>query len=342
MARRIQSRDSGCLGVILFLLLGLGPVFCRAGETNYLERLKALGLAHVGGPTEAYYSRGAESRAQKLQAMIDDMNTFFQKRMGIKADVTLAVLNSPDWTKMVIVVLPEEQNLGETAALSSPDRTEIIPSVPYGLPCFAGDPPVIFMPATSGGWAYQQVMARKEAIPPEVLHAFVKSNHTTFEAAANQFVDLLGFHELGHQLARVYAVDPQVHWLDEVIATYFLYAYVSERKPEMKPVLDLFGRPSKTRPKNTSLEDFERLYLRVDDYGWYQGMFEVRVRELYPKMGLKFLEELRRRFPAATNTSKEQRANGQPATGVLLTRVLEQVEQVAPGFRAWAQGFRER
>ncbi len=198
------------------------------------------------------------------------------------------------------------------------------------------------MPATSGGVAYQQMMARKEAIPPEVLHAFVKSNHTTFEAAADQFVDLIGFHELGHQLCQAYAIDPQVHWLNEVVATYFLYAYVSERKPEMKPVFDLFGRPSKIRPKNTSLEDFERLYLRVDDFGWYQGMFETRVRELYPKMGLKFLEELRRRFAAATNTSKEQRANGEPATGVLLAHVLEQVEQIAPGFQAWAQGFRER
>ncbi len=341
MARRIQSRDSGCLGVILFVLLGLGPVFCRAGETNYLERLKALGLARLGGPTEAYCSRGAESRAQKLQAMIDDMNTFFQKRMGIKADVTLAVLNSPDWTKMVIVVLPEEQNLGETAALSSPDRTKIIPSVPYGLPCFAGDPPVIFMPATSGGVAYQQMMARKEAIPPEVLHAFVKSNHTAFEAAADQFVDLIGFHELGHQLARVYAVDPQVHWLHEVIATYFLYAYISERKPEMKPVFELLGRPSKIRPRNTSLEDFERLYLRVDDYGWYQGMFEVRVRELYPKMGLKFLEDLRRKFPASANLPKEQPANREAARGISPASVLEQVEQIAPGFQTWAQGFRE-
>jgi len=242
---------------------------------------------------------------------------------------------------MVIVVLPEEQNLGETAALSSPDRTKTIPSVPYGLPCFAGDPPVIFMPATSGGEAYQQLMARKEAIPPEVLHAFVKSNHTTFEAAADQFVDLMGFHELGHQLARVYGVDPQVHWLDEVIATYFLYAYISERKPEMKPVLELLVRPSKIRPRNTSLEDFERLYLRVDDYGWYQGMFETRVRELYPKMGLKFLEELRRKFPAAANLPKEQPAKGEAARGISPASVLEQVEQIAPGFQTWAQGFRE-
>jgi len=315
MAHHILERRFRFLEAIVFVLLGLGFVFCQAEETNYLERLQGLGLAHLEGKIETYYSQGAESRAKKLQAMIEDMNAFFQKRMGIKAEVTLAVLDSPDWTKI---------NLQ-----------------PYGLPNVDGDPPVIFMPATSGGMAYQLMMRRREAIPPEVLQAFVESNHTTFEAAADQFVDLIGFHELGHQLCRVYTIDWQVHWLDEVIATYFLYAYVSEQKPEMKRVIDLLGRPSKKRPKNTSLEDFERLYDKVDDYGWYQGMFEVRVRELYPKMGLKFLEELRRRFPASANTSKEHPAKAEAASAVSPASVLEQVEQIAPGFQTWAQGFRE-
>lgn len=313
MARQILRRRFGCLVAIAFVLLGPGFVFCRAEEANYLKRLQGLGLAHLEGQIEAYYSHGAQSRAKKLQAMIEDMNTFFQKRMGIKAEVTLAVLDSADWTK--------------------------VSQWPYGLANIEGKPPVIFMPATSGGMAHQLMMARRQAIPSDVLQAFMESNHTTFEAAVDQFVELMGFHELGHQLCEVYAIDPQVHWLSEFIATYFLYAYVSERKAEMKPVFDLFGRPSKTRPKNTSLEDFERLYDKVDDYGWYQGMFEVRVRQLYPKMGLKFLEELRRRFPASTDASKEQRANGEAASSVSPTRVLEQVEQIAPGFQVWAQGF---
>ena len=86
--------------------------------------------------------------------------------------------------------------------------------------------------------------------------------------------------------------------LNEFVASYFAYAFVSERKPESKRVFDLLGRPSKLRPKNTTLDDFERLYIRVDDYGWYQGMFERRIQELYPKMGLQFLKELKRLFPA--------------------------------------------
>jgi hypothetical protein len=54
-----------------------------------------------------------------------------------------------------------------------------------------------------------------------------------------------------------------------------------------KGVVGLSGRPSKIRPRNTSLEDFERLYGEVDDYGWYQGMFEARIPERIVKREVK-------------------------------------------------------
>ena len=60
------------------------------------------------------------------------------------------------------------------------------------------------------------------------------------------------------------------------------------------------------------------------------------------KMGLKFLEELRRRFPAPANATKEKPPNGTPVKPVSPASVLEQVEQIAPGFQAWAKGFREQ
>jgi len=49
--------------------------------------------------------------------------------------------------------------------------------------------------------------------------------------------------------------------------------------------------------QHTSLEDFEHLYMRVDDPGWYHGMFEAHIREIYPKLGLGFLSDLRKAFP---------------------------------------------
>ncbi len=139
---------------------------------------------------------------------------------------------------------------------------------------------------------------------------------------ADQFVDLIGFHELGHTLTYNYGVEPPNLWLGEFLATYWAYAFIAERQPEWKRVFDLLGRPSAVLPQNTSLEDFEHLYVGVDDYGWYQGMFEARVREIYPELRLRFLNDLRREFPKM-----------QPP------QVVMRLEKLAPGSQRWAAGF---
>lgn len=125
-------------------------------------------------------------------------------------------------------------------------------------------------------------------------------------------------------------------WLNEFLANYWSYAYISERQSDWKGVFDLLGRPSRMRPKNTSFEDFERLYNEVDDYGWYQGMFEARVREICPQLGLKFLGDLKQRFPRTAGTTW----NEEPlATRMKPAELLEQLETIAPGFQKWGQEF---
>jgi len=282
----------------------------HAEEKNYLARFQELGLPSLSGKLPAYYSAGHREHAEKLQAAIEDMNVFFQARMGVQTNVVLALLDANDWTRVT--------------------------GYPYSLPQVSGTPPVIFMPATSGSPAFGLMMARKDAIPPATLQAFLRDNHTTFEAAADEFVDLLGFHELGHMLSMNFGIDPQDHWLHEFLANYWSCAYISERQPQWKRVFDLLGRPSKVRPKNTSLEDFERLYSDVDDYGWYQGMFEARIREIYPELGLKFLSDLRKQFPQAGEADYLAPLERRMKPAELVGRL----EKIAPGFEKWAEAFR--
>ena len=108
-------------------------------------------------------------------------------------------------------------------------------------------------------------------------------------------------------------------------------------RPEWKGVFALLGRPSKIRPKNASLDDFERLYVNVDDYGWYQGMFEMRTQEMMAQTGVKFLRDLKRKFP---QTSSAARYENPPASRLKPAELLEQLEKIAPGFQRWAEGFR--
>jgi hypothetical protein len=309
MMGKNMNMKNRTIAVIVLTLAFFSVAESRAiAQTNLLEQVVELGLPKLDGRITTYYSSGAEARARKLQAAFTDMNAFFEQQLGIRAEATLAVLNSNDWSRVDVY--------------------------PYGLGHVDGDPLVIFMPATSGGLAFHFMMRRKDAIPADLLSAYLETNHTTFEAVADDFVDCTGFHEVGHILSRRYGIDPKCNWLNEFVASYFDYAFIAERRPALKKVFDLLGRPSKIRPKHTTLTDFERLYMDVDDPGWYHGMFERHIQELYPKMGIQFLKELHNRFPAADPEKENPTHNP-----VSPEEVVSQLEKFAPGFESWAKGF---
>ena len=296
--------------LLISFCIAVGLVLAGCAGSKHPKSFKTaadLGLPKLTGRVPTYYSTGASARAEKLQKDIADMAAFFRERLGTRVEVTIDVLNPQDWVRV------------------SP--------LPYGLPGYYGsNPPVIFMPATPGGLVSQMALARRDAIPPEMLGNYLQANHTSFDTVAENFVDIVGFHELGHILCASYGISAPCRWLDELIASYFAYAFISEQRPELKPIFDLLGRPSYRRPKNTSLADFERLYAGVDDYGWYQGMFEMRIRDVYPRMGIAFLQQLRAAFPSQSPPGVE---SAPPSSGI----VLERLEALAPGFKAWAEGF---
>jgi hypothetical protein len=292
------------------LAITLSAVFTvSAQEVNYLPRIKELGLQRIDGKVPTYYSAGHREHAEMLQSRIEEMNAFFQGRLGVQANVTLAFLDSKGWT-------------GVTGD-------------PYGIAMVVGNPRVIFMPASSDNPTFDLIRARKGSIPPETLRAFLQENQISFEDAVSQFVDLVGFHELGHVLTLNYGIDPQDRVLSEFLASYWSYAYISERQPPWKRVFDLFGRPSKVRPQHTSLEDFDRLYMRVDDPGWYHGMFEAHIRGIYPKFGLGFLADARKQFPLAGDPLAYTPPEHPLETG----EIIGKLDQIAPGFQAWAATF---
>lgn len=311
------------LAILALLLSSFHPGLCadggavvgkpsaQAAEPNSLARIKAMGLPMLPGKVPAYYSAGYQQHAKKLQAAVEDMNAFYTERLGVQAKVILALLDAKDWTKVT--------------------------DGPYSLPGYYGpDETVFLMPATSDNPVFGLMQARKSAIPPEELQAFLKDNHTTFDALAGQFVDLVSFHELGHTLLLNFGIDPQNRWFNEFLASYFSYAYIAERQPEWKRVFALLGRPSKIRPKNTSLDDFDRLYDDVDDVGWYHGMFESRIREIYPQLGLKFLADLKREFPLVPSRAEYMKPID---TRMKPSQLLELLEKIAPGFQKWAAAF---
>lgn len=66
--------------------------------------------------------------------------------------------------------------------------------------------------------------------------------------------------------------------------------------------------------KNTSLDDFERLLIGVDNYGWYQAQFVKRAETVYKAQGLAFVEGVNGGVPvrdAAADRARHARATGE-------------------------------
>lgn len=315
--RRSPVRTASVWAMLVVSIM-LGAWLWHRGDAamhEFLPRVVKLDLPSLPGPVPTYYDHGAKTRAEGLQADLREMNGFYQEKLGVQVAVHLAVLNSNQWTRVA--------------------------PIPFGLPGVQGEPPVVFAPAHSGGWAFRQMLARKEAIPADVWQEYLRTTRKTFEAASDDFVDFIALHELGHALCIHYGIDPSCNWLNEFLASYFGYAFLAEQRPERKPVIALFGRPSKARPKHTTLADFERLYFLVDDYGWYQGMFERRIQEMYPQAGLQFLKDLKRELPRTVPIPDGVSIPDQIVNRLAPEVVVERLEAIAPGFLAWAKGFQK-
>ena len=111
------------------------------------------------------------------------------------------------------------------------------------------------------------------------------------------------YHELGHIYAAAYGIAIPNRWMDEFLANYLATAYMSEQptSPCSSRSLVKLHRwiPQGPRPKHTTLEDFERLYMGVgfQNYGWYQGEFTRRAEEVSKTKKLDFLKEVKAAFP---------------------------------------------
>jgi hypothetical protein len=162
-----------------------------------------------------------------LQSKIEDMNAFFQARLGVQRNVVLALLDSKGWTDVT----------GD----------------PYGIAVVIGNPRVIFMPATSDNPTFGLIRARKGSIPPEQLRAFLQDNQIPIEAAVSQFVDLVGFHELGHVFD--FELWNRPTRISCQLLVLRLYLGNGSRSGSASSICSDGLR--KIRPQHTSLEDFD-------------------------------------------------------------------------------------
>ena len=190
--------------------------------------------------------------------------------------------------------------------------------MPYGVPW---------------GWIETPLVSVPSSLVDGVL---IEGRDAKADRARVEFVML---HEFGHLASKQY-LHPEgpepyssVRWFEELLASYFAYAYVQASDPD-------WARASREEwravaagysPPVLSLDwGFIRGLApaeRARTYAWYQVMLNLWAAELYEEHGLDFLRAVRDRLPWETSASWTTQS------------LLPALEQIAPGSEAQASAL---
>jgi len=295
--------------VLLSIAGGVGPAWAQDedGPSNF-ERIQQLGVDSLEAGLWVYYSQDYKDRAEAIGRQITASNSFHRDSLGVNVDIRVALLDPTDF-----------------------ERASFEPGYPYGLP-FIGDQ-VAVLPADLKSGAVIEMYAPFETTASAAVLADLQEVGLSYDDARRQMVDLIGLHEIGHAQVYAYGLDARQHWFNEFLATYFAYAYMRSREPEMAVVWDAVTRAGREgyEPTHSSLDDLNRLYagVGVGDYVWYQNIFQDRIRTVYDEQGLGFL---RRVLDRLSNPEWDPK---------LSAELLAALEEIAPGFIAWAEAYEQ-
>jgi hypothetical protein len=171
-------------------------------------------------------------------------------------------------------------------------------------------------------------MSKSGALSPKTLER-VAATGVSLQVGIRETADDIMYHELGHNYTAAYGVGTPNNWLGEFLASYLSEAYRTDapQSPRSRVFADALREwLDGPRPKYTTLEDLERLYMSVgiDNYGWYQAQFEKRVMEVYRTEGLSFVQRVKDAFPAT------------PSERLPVAEVLARLDKISPGWVDWA------
>ncbi len=274
-------------------------------EDGRLGRVQALKTPRLGGVVPTYYTPGYKQHARALQRFVTGEMGFAQRRLAVQLPLSLAVLDKAQWS------VAERQ-------------------LPYPMPSVDGEPPVALMPAD---WSAAEDFFRTKATSTSETRDQLAAHHLTWREASHRSGDLIGGHELGHAVVEAYGIQAGTRWLNELLASYVLYAYLQSERQDLLWLVDIIqeGNRLKLPQHHVSLDDFESQYMDIlskdgENYGWYQGQFLEQVKRIYAQQGLEFLQRVRAAFPAGSSPN-HQLGNAE---------TLRRLEQFSPGFSAWA------
>ena len=295
-------------------LCGFSLFFAGAGKSSdfseakqeepTLEAVLALKDPFLQGNVKTYYTPGFQKRAETIRDFLVAERTFYEEKLGITVPLTIAVLDAKQWQALNILD-------------------------PYAMPTVSDVPPyVALMPAN---WAENQLgmLPDQARSSPSLVQQVTAAGAGWSDTFYRGFDTIIG-HEFGHAAASVAGIAKPKHWLDEFLATYFLIAFVHEKRADLQFPMRIFFSINMEYPHpHTSLDDFESHYPLSDtlptNYGWYQSQFWRRGEKVYRLQGVEFLRKMKVKFPA-----------GRTSLALSNPDLLRKLDDVCPGFTRWA------
>ncbi len=135
----------------------------NAQDSKALEKVQNLKIPLIKNKIIVYYSPGYKKRAKEIRPLIEDTMRFYERKLNLKVDLSVAVLTKEHWSQ--------------------------VSSGPYGLPWVSSPPHVAFLPATGDVVVTADALSLKQYTTPAILQK-LKLNEFTFKQASEKFVDL--------------------------------------------------------------------------------------------------------------------------------------------------------
>ena len=320
------STNVSNLFIIILLLFAAHPA--QAQQKTLTQRVQEATNNHSStDKITVYYSPQYERKALELRSMLEGMMLYFNDNLKVKMSFTLAVLDEPQWNRVVSTMQRRDIFMLE---MNKPSGLEPF-RVPYGIPLSSTPPNIVFIPATGDNQPTKNVLSVKATAPDFVLRA-IRENGLTYEEAAQKMPDLIGFHEVGHNYVDEYGIHATQTWFREFLAHYFAYAFLSKKYPKTARLFLALHEAliAGIKPKHTSLEDLNNLSTGVgaENYGWYQAQLLRMAARVYERKGLSFVSDVKKAFPMSENDSVSMEVG------------LQRLEKIYPGFVEWSKNLK--
>lgn len=280
----------------LVLVWHVAPIEAVAQRPSALAQLDTLGLESGQiGRVTYFHAAPDQARAEALAVLVENAAALFDRELDLRFDVTLAALGPDDWFSE-------------------------FPGVPYAVP-----------------WA--SISERLLVLPSSLTEGVLLVGPT--EVANRRRVDFVALHEYGHVAAKEYfrrdAAEPYVPvaWFEELLATYFAYAYVAEVDEDWAEAehAEWEIQLRSYTPPVLSLDWRFMDALRGPElsrvYGWYQFLLNKQAAALYERHGLTLLPRLKAMLP------------WESAPTCAAEALLRDLDTVTPKLAEWAESFGE-